>query len=109
MLKQTKTLGTAIVLALLSGGLAPSLLRAEDAIEKAGMVVGVTAGNQIFLPIKITSVSMGLLSGALSLLLTGNVDLTKQIWDDTLQGPYLITPEVAKKAVGERPELSATK
>jgi hypothetical protein len=35
----------------------------------------------------------------------GNEELTKQIWSDTLVGPYVITPELAKKAIGERPEL----
>ena len=69
-----------------------------------------TAGNLLFLPLKAISVSIGAVSGALSYLVTGgNADLTKQIWQDTTQGPYLITPEVAKKAVGERPELSEKK
>jgi hypothetical protein len=58
-----------------------------------------------FIPVKAVSVSMGALTGALSFLLTGNADLAKQIWEDTTQGPYLITPDVAKRAVGERPEL----
>ena len=50
---------------------------------------------------------MGAVFGAASFVLTGgNAELTKQIWQDTTQGPYLITPEVAKKAVGERPELN---
>jgi hypothetical protein len=62
-----------------------------------------------FLPIKAISVSVGALSGALSFLLTGNADLSKQIWEDTTQGPYVITPEVAKQAVGDRPELREKK
>jgi hypothetical protein len=49
---------------------------------------------------------MGALSGALSFVLTGgNEELTRQIWRDTSAGPYIITPELAKKAIGERPEL----
>jgi hypothetical protein len=31
--------------------------------------------------------------------------LTRQIWRDTTEGPYLITPDVARKAIGQRPEL----
>jgi len=94
-----------ILIALLSH-LFAAASRAEDAIEKAGIVAGVTAGNMWFIPIKAISVSIGAASGALSFLLTGgNTELTKQIWQDTTQGPYLITPDVAKKAVGERPEL----
>ena len=84
----------------------PALLRAEDAIEKAGVAVGVTAGNMWFLPVKALVVAIGALSGALSYVVTGgNAELTQQIWRDTSQGPYLITPEVAHQAIGQRPEL----
>jgi len=88
----------------------PALLRAEDAIEKAGVAVGVTAGNMWFLPIKALVVGIGALSGTLSYVVTGgNAELTQQIWRDTAQGPYLITPEVARKAIGQRPELADNK
>jgi hypothetical protein len=97
---------TALALALILTGFAPALLRADDAIEKAGVGVGVTAGNALLIPAKAVSVINGILTGGLSFILTGgNLSLTQQIWQDTLQGPYLITPEVAKKAVGQRPEL----
>jgi hypothetical protein len=99
---------TVITLALLT--FVPAVAQAEDTIEKAGVGVGVTAGNMWFIPAKAVSVTNGILTGALSFILTGgNLSLTQQIWQDTLQDPYLITPEVAKKAVGERPELSASK
>lgn len=104
-LTQTKLLGMAIAIVLSL----PSALPAEDAIETAGETVGMTVGNVLFLPVKAISVSIGAVSGALSYILTGNADLTRQIWQDTTQGPYLITPEVAKQAVGERPELSERK
>ena len=88
----------------------PALLRAEDAIETAGVAVGVTAGNMWFLPIKALVVGIGALSGALSYVATGgNAELTQQIWRDTTEGPYLITPEVAHKAIGKRPELTDNK
>jgi hypothetical protein len=65
-----------------------------------------TAGNMWIIPAKAISTSMGLLFGSLSLVLSGgNTELTRQIWRDTTEGPYVITPEVAKKAIGERPEL----
>jgi len=105
MLKRTTFHAGAMALALFLTGLSPSFLRAEDALETAGIATGVTAGNMWFIPAKAVSVSIGALTGALSFLLTGNADLTRQIWEDTTQGPYLITPEVAKRAVGERPEL----
>jgi hypothetical protein len=88
----------------------PAASNAEDVIEKAGVGVGLTVGNMLFLPIKAIAVSMGALSGALSYVVTGgNADLTKQIWQDTTEGPYAITPEVARMAVGQRPELAEKK
>jgi hypothetical protein len=87
----------------------PAPSHAEDAIEYAGVGVGLTAGNMLFLPIKAISVGAGLFSGALSFILTGNADLTQQIWRDTTEGPYAITPEVARMAVGQRPELAEKK
>ena len=84
----------------------PSLIHAEDVIEKAGVVTGVTAGNMWFLPIKAMSVGWGAIAGALSYVVTlGNADLTQQIWRDTREGPYVITPEVARMGIGQRPEL----
>lgn len=106
MLKPTKIKSAVIGLMILSASLAAPPARAEDTIEKAGVVVGLTLGNLLFLPIKAIAVSMGLMSGAASVLLSGgNIELSKQIWQDTTEGPYVITPEVAKQAVGERPEL----
>ena len=109
MLKRKTLHAIAMALALLLTGLSPSLLRAEDALETAGIAAGVTAGNTWFIPLKAVSVSIGALTGALSFLLTGHADLTKQIWEDTTQGPYVITADVAKRAVGERPELREKK
>lgn len=110
MLKRTKTKLSMMALGLILSSFIPTVLRAEDAIETAGEAVAMTAGNLLFLPLKAISVSIGAVSGALSYIVTGgNADLTKQIWQDTTQGPYLITPELAKKAVGERPELSEKK
>ena len=99
----------AVILAVLLSGFFAAGSRAEDVIEKAGIAAGVTGGNTVVIPFKAFSVAMGVLSGALSLLLTGNFDLSKQIWEDTTQGPYLVTPDVAKQAVGDRPELREKK
>ena len=110
MRKITLALKPVVAFALILSSLAPALVRAEDTIEKAGMAVEMTAGNMWFIPAKFISASIGILSGALSFVVTGgNVDLTQQIWQDTLQEPYVITPELAKKSIGERPELLQTK
>ena len=106
MLKFARTKSTLLLAAFFLLSLCPSILKAQDPVETAGAGVGTTAGNLVFVPAKAISVSMGLLTGALSFVLTGgNADLTKQIWRDTTEGPYLITPEVAHKAIGRRPEL----
>jgi hypothetical protein len=105
----TKRILLAIVFLTLIG-LPPASLRSEDTIEKAGVGVGVTAGNLWFLPIKAITMTVGALSGALSYLVTGgNADLTKQIWQDTSEGPYVVTPELARTSIGQRPELEETK
>jgi predicted permease len=110
MLKFAKIHYASVLAAFFLLGFYPSSLKAQDPVETAGVAVGLTAGNLVFVPAKAISVSVGLLSGALSFVLTGgNADLTKQIWRDTTQGPYLITPEVAYKAVGQRPELREQK
>jgi hypothetical protein len=49
--------------------------------------------------------TMGVFSAGFSYAVTGNADLTKQIWQDTTQGPYVITPDLARTSIGQRPEL----
>lgn len=96
----------AILVLTLTVSYAPRLF-AKDPIESAAVGVGVSAGNMWFVPIKAISVLMGVTAGAFSFVVSGgNAELTKQIWKDSTQGPYLITPEEAQKAIGERPELA---
>lgn len=96
-----------MALAVVLSSAFPTVLRADEIIEKGGVAIGVTVGNFVFLPAKYASVTIGWLAGAASYVLTGgNADLTKQIWRDTSEGPYLITPELARKSIGERPLLA---
>lgn len=86
--------------------LSPRPLFAVDPIEESAIAIGITAGNMWFVPIKATVFLWGLVVGGLSLVGSGgDVELTRQIWADTARGPYLITPSVARTAIGERPEL----
>lgn len=99
----SKLLATTILITAL---LAAPPLSANDPIENAGIGVGLTAGNMWFVPLKTISFFWGLTEGGLSFILSGgNAELTAQIWQDTTRGPYLITPDVAQTAVGQRPEL----
>src|SRR5262245_11089699 len=99
-----------ITLAMVLVAALPSLLRAQETtIEKAGVAVGVSAVNVVCLPAKAISTSMGVFFGALSFVLTGgDTEIMRQAWRDSTEGPYLITPEVARKAIGRRPNLSET-
>ena len=110
MTRRIGTVSSLVTLALVLIGAVPSLLHAEDTtIEKAGVAVGVSVGNVVFLPAKAISTSMGLFFGALSFVLTGgDTEIMHQAWRDTTEGPYLITPEVARNAIGRRPNLSET-
>lgn len=98
-----KSISTALlIIALLS----PLSVSADDPNEMAGIGIGITAGNMWFAPIKGISVFWGVTGGALSFIFYGgDMELTKQTWENATQGPYLITPDVARMAIGERPEL----
>lgn len=86
--------------------LAPRVLWAASFEEGAGSAVGMTVGNSVFVPAKAAAVSTGVVAGIFSFIVTfGNVEVTKQIFENTFEGPYLITPAVAQAGVGERPEL----
>jgi hypothetical protein len=108
MIRTTKFSAAVVLLTLSSFN--PALLRAEDTMEKAGVAVGVSAGNMWFLPIKAITVTMGALFGAVSYVVTGgNTEVTEQMWRDTFEGPYVITPEVARMGIGQRPQLEENK
>jgi hypothetical protein len=99
----TKSL-CAVLLAL--GLVFPMSLRAEEVVEKAGTGIGLTIGNVIAVPAKAISVSIGMAAGLLSFVLTGgDTEVAGQTWRNSIEDPYLITPEVAQKAIGERPQL----
>ena len=109
MQKHLRAIPSLVVAMFLVGSL-PKVSLAEDAIEKAAVGVGVSAGNLVFGPAKAVSMIIGALSGALSFLVTGgDMEVARQTWQDTSAGPYYITPELAKKAIGERPLLEEKK
>jgi hypothetical protein len=100
-----KALARTILGLLPTLGLAPPSAAAADAFEQASTAVGVTVGNSIFLPAKAASLVIGT-SAALASLLFGNPETFRQSLQNSFEGPYLVTPELARRAVGERPELA---
>ena len=107
-MRKSKLAAAVLLLALTN--VVPSHLQAEDVIEKAGVVTGVTAGNAIAVPLKAVTMVIGGFAGVLSFIVTGgDTEVTKQVWRDTSQGPYMVTPEFARMSVGQRPELELKK
>lgn len=103
MPSKVKFLFVALLLCTL---LSPPTLFADDLIENVGVGIGVTAGNLIYVPLKVTTMVFAVPQGVFSWLLSGgNKQLTEQFLEDTLEGPYFISTELAKSAVGERPDL----
>jgi hypothetical protein len=99
----TKSLYAALIASAL---LLPRPLFADEPLEKAGVGIGLTAGNMWFIPVKSISISMGLTAGLMSFIFTGgDTEVAEQISRNSTEGPYLITPEVAEAAIGKRPEL----
>ncbi|MFQ5541829.1 MAG: hypothetical protein ACE5E2_03290 [Candidatus Binatia bacterium] len=91
---------------LLCALLSPPSLSADDLVENAGVGIGVTAGNLIYVPFKVTIMVLAVPQAAFSWLLSGGNDqLTKQFLEDTLDEPYFISTELARFAVGESPDL----
>ncbi len=88
--------------------LSPTYLHAEEAIEKAGVALGVTVGNMIFVPLKVVLVGFAAPVAVISWLGSlGDTQQVKEIWTNTTKMPYFISPEAARKAIGERPDLTA--
>ncbi len=88
--------------------LSPTYLHAEGGIEKAGVTTGVTVGNKVFVPLKVVLVGFAAHVAVISWLGSlGDTQQVKEIWKNTTERPYFISPEKARKAIGERPDLTA--
>ncbi len=88
--------------------LSPSYLHAGEAIKKAGVATGVTVGNVVFVPVKVALMAFAAPVAAISWLGSlGDTQQVKEIWKNTTERPYFISPETARKAIGQRPDLTA--
>ena len=88
--------------------LSPTYLHAEGGIDKAGVATGVTVGNMVFVPLKVVLVGFAAPVVVISWLGSlGDTQQVKEIWKNTTERPYFISPKEARKAIGERPDLTA--
>ena len=88
--------------------LSPTCLHAEGGIDKAGVTTGVTIGNMVFVPLKVVLVGFAAPVAVISWLGSlGDTQQVKEIWKNTTEMPYFISPAQARKAIGERPDLTA--
>ena len=88
--------------------LSPTYLHAEDAIKKAGVATGVTVGNLVFVPVKVSMMVFAAPVAVISWLGSlGDTQQVKAIWKDTTDRPYFISPKEARRAIGQRPDLTA--
>ncbi len=99
-----------LMTALFLSTLIPPTIFAADFVtkseERAGIGLGLTAGNVVFAPAKVASVGMGLFGAVLSFVLTGgDTEVAGQMFRNSTEPPYLITPDLAEKALAPRPEL----
>ena len=102
--KFSSLLAVFFLIALLS----PIYLHAGEAIDKAGVTTGVTVGNIVFVPVKVALVAFAVPVAVISWLGSlGDTQQVKAIWKDTTDRPYFISPQVARKAIGQRPDLTA--
>ena len=88
----------------------PHNVHADDWIDEAGVGLGVSIGNTIYVPLKAIMVSMVLpLSLVAAATSGGDTEVAKQILHNGIEKPYLITPAIARSAIGTRPELEGQK
>ncbi len=103
-LKFKSLLGALLLVALLF----PPQAHADEWREEAGMGIGMVIGNWIYLPLKASLVALALPQSLIALVTTaGDTEVAKQILQNGIEGPYLISPKVARTAIGKRPELEA--
>ena len=88
--------------------LAPFNVHADDWIEEAGVGLGVSIGNTIYIPFKAALLSMVLPLSLIAVVTSGgDTEVARQILHNGIEEPYLISPDLARTAIGTRPELKA--
>ena len=86
----------------------PASLFAGETVDRAGEAIGLTAGNAMFVPVKMAVMGLAAPLTAISWIASlGDTEQAKAIWKDSTDQPYFISPKEARKAIGQRPDLKA--
>jgi hypothetical protein len=90
--------GFVLVAALL---LVSAPARAESEASEAGLQVGAMFSTLLYGPAKVVMATVGTLTSGLAYVVTGgNADIAKTVFESSVFGDYIVTPEHLK---GEKP------
>jgi len=75
----------------------PATARAEEMAKQAGIGIGTAVLNLLYIPAKITYATLGGVTGSLAYALTGgSLDAARHVWEPSLGGTYVLTPEMMR-------------
>jgi hypothetical protein len=75
----------------------PATARAEEMAKEAGIGFGTAVLNLLYIPVKITYAALGGVTGGLAYALTGgSLDTARQVWEPSMGGTYVLTPEMLR-------------
>lgn len=83
---------TFVLLLLSSFRVSPA--KAEGPWKEAGLGVASVLGSAIYSPVKVTYAALGAVAGGVTWVVTGgNTEFAQKIWEPSLRGDYVITPQ----------------
>ncbi len=89
-----KILAVTFFLLLLSP-IAVGTAGAESPWKEAGLGVASVLGSAIYSPVKVTYAALGAFAGGVTWVATGgNTEVAQKIWEPSLRGDYVITPQM---------------
>lgn len=97
-----------LTMIVLLGGVSPA--EAESMWSNFGMGAGAVLTSCLYSPAKLVYATLGAVTGGMAYLLTmGKTEIACNIWDPSLRGTYIITPNMLRgkeevQFVGRRPE-----
>lgn len=83
-------------------GASPPVAHAEEStFSNVGAGIGAAFANLLYIPGKLVYAALGAVTGTLAYGLTlGNMDVASGIWEPTIGGTYVLTPDMMR---GEEP------